>query len=101
MTASPPLSVVLVERIDLSESSNSVIIVTINRPKQLNCFNTDVILSLAKVFSEIADENDEDLAAGESIPTWVDLFFIAAFLFMWCDARMRSISNLCESFSNL
>jgi len=63
MTASPPLSVVLVERIDLSESSNSVIIVTINRPKQLNCFNTDVILSLAKVFSEIADENDEDLAA--------------------------------------
>jgi len=58
-----PSPVVTSKRVDLTESSYQVLIVTINRPKQLNCFNTDVVFSLAKIFSNIADGNDHDLAA--------------------------------------
>jgi len=58
-----PSPAVTSDRIDLTESSNQVLIVTINRPKQLNCFNADVVLSLAKIFSNTADGNDHDLAA--------------------------------------
>ena len=62
----PP--VVLTETIDLPKSSAQAIIVSINRPSQLNCFNTDVAYSLAKIFANIADKDapgkeEHDIAA--------------------------------------
>ena len=58
--------VVLTERLELPESSTEAITVTINRPSQKNCFNTEVANALAKIFSDIADNQDgtyDDIAA--------------------------------------
>jgi len=62
-TKSPKQPVVLCQRIDLSESSKKVIIVSIHRPDELNCFNSQVTQSLANIFSDIATTSDDDLAA--------------------------------------
>ncbi len=52
--------VVLTKSVVLPISSARAIIVTINRPDQLNCFNTEVVCVLAKIFSEIADNHKFD-----------------------------------------
>lgn len=49
---------VLTETVALPKSSANAIIVTINRPSQLNCFNTEVVRSLARIFANIADNQD-------------------------------------------
>ena len=57
-------AVVTTESIDLPQSGSKAIIVSINRPTKNNCFNTEVVEALAKIFSNIADNwNDDDLAA--------------------------------------
>mmetsp|Transcript_16040 Transcript_16040/g.19587 ORF Transcript_16040/g.19587 Transcript_16040/m.19587 type:complete len:301 (+) Transcript_16040:36-938(+) len=81
-SSSPPQSasksqiepVVLTKKIILPKSSAHAIIVSINRPSQLNCFNTEVAYSLANIFNDIAqitspskandaDDNNDDIAA--------------------------------------
>lgn len=49
---------VLTERVVLPECSADAIVVTINRPSQLNCINTDVVCALAKIFASIAENQD-------------------------------------------
>lgn len=57
-------AVVTTESIELPQSGSKAIIVSINRPTKNNCFNTEVVEALAKIFSNIADNwNDDDLAA--------------------------------------
>lgn len=60
-TETPPPEVVLTKRVFLPKSNAEAIIVSINRPSQLNCFNTEVVCTLAKIFSDIA--NNDDVAA--------------------------------------
>ncbi len=58
--------VVLQRRIELPESGKEAIVVSINRPGRLNCFNTKVVLLLAKIFSDIAlevEKAEHDIAA--------------------------------------
>jgi enoyl-CoA hydratase len=63
MTTANGQPVVVIERIELPQSSLQAIIVTINRPEKNNCFNTEVAHSLARLFADIADNTDEDVAA--------------------------------------
>lgn len=57
-------AVVTTESIELPQSGSKAIIISINRPTKNNCFNTEVVEALAKIFSNIADNwNDDDLAA--------------------------------------
>jgi enoyl-CoA hydratase/carnithine racemase len=56
----PP--VVLQSRHVLPISGKDVVIVSINRPSQLNCFNIDVCHALASIFRSLR-EADDDLAA--------------------------------------
>mmetsp|Transcript_4900 Transcript_4900/g.5987 ORF Transcript_4900/g.5987 Transcript_4900/m.5987 type:complete len:287 (-) Transcript_4900:1187-2047(-) len=62
--------VVLTDWVDLPQSSKRAVVVSINRPTQMNCFNTEVVSALARIFSNIADnkfeingEYDDDIAA--------------------------------------
>ena len=58
--------VVLQRRIELPESGKEAIVVSINRPDRLNCFNIDVVLRLARIFSDIAvevEKTEHDIAA--------------------------------------
>jgi enoyl-CoA hydratase/carnithine racemase len=57
----PP--VVLQSRHVLPISGKEVVIVSINRPTQLNCFNIDVCYALASIFRSLRDEQDENVAA--------------------------------------
>ncbi len=61
--STPP--VVLTKWVDLPQSSGRAIVVSINRPSQMNCFNTEVASTLAKIFGDIADssKSDEDSIA--------------------------------------
>jgi len=49
--------------IQLPKSGCKAIIVCLNRPLKNNCFNTEVVHELSKIFGKIADTNDEELAA--------------------------------------
>uniref|UniRef100_A0A7S3QJU4 Enoyl-CoA hydratase n=1 Tax=Chaetoceros debilis TaxID=122233 RepID=A0A7S3QJU4_9STRA len=55
--------VVETSTITLENSDKKAIVVAINRPNHLNCFNTEVAYTLARVFSQIADSNEDELAA--------------------------------------
>lgn len=52
--------VVETEIVTLPKSGQSAMIVTINRPNKQNCFNTNVVYSLAKIFHQIANDNDQN-----------------------------------------
>lgn len=49
---------VLQRRVTLPVSGKNVVVVSINRPDQLNCFNTGVCLALAQVFGSLKHETD-------------------------------------------
>ena len=50
-------AVVLTSRIPLPDNSErSVLVVTLNRPKKKNCFNTEVCQKLAQIFHDVAEE---------------------------------------------
>lgn len=55
--------VVLQSRHVLPTSGKEVVIVSINRPTQLNCFNLDVCHALASIFRSLQQQQDDDLAA--------------------------------------
>lgn len=54
-------AVVLQKRQVLPSSGREVVIVSINRPDRLNCFNSDVCDALASIFASL--QHDTDLAA--------------------------------------
>jgi enoyl-CoA hydratase/carnithine racemase len=56
MTNEPP--VVLQRRQVLPQSGKEVVVVSINRPDRLNCFNADVCEGLASIFASLKDETD-------------------------------------------
>lgn len=53
-------TVVQTEIISLPKSGQKAIIVTINRPNKQNCFNTNVVYSLANIFHQIANSQSHD-----------------------------------------
>lgn len=58
---------VLKKRIILPNSQKSAIIITINRPDRLNCFNTEVCHKLAQTFYDVAEEiQRNDINVGEN-----------------------------------
>ena len=69
----PPSSpVVLTETIQLPKSSTKALIVSINRPIQHNCFNKDVIVALSKIFSDIADNYNNNQSSEDNTNPWND-----------------------------
>jgi enoyl-CoA hydratase/carnithine racemase len=53
-------SLVFTKKIELPKCSEYALLVTINRPTQLNCFNTEVACELARIFANVAnDKNGE------------------------------------------
>lgn len=57
-TATP---LVLQRQVELPNSGKYAIVVSINRPSQLNCFNVGVVQGLSSIFANIADNYHEDL----------------------------------------
>mmetsp|Transcript_25112 Transcript_25112/g.58045 ORF Transcript_25112/g.58045 Transcript_25112/m.58045 type:complete len:292 (-) Transcript_25112:319-1194(-) len=55
-----PEDVVIVRRQKLPKSDREVVVITINRPKVLNCFNSDVIRGLSTAFRRVAEETSSD-----------------------------------------
>lgn len=55
--------VVLKRRIRLPSTNAEAVVVSINRPDQLNCFNTQVCHQLAQVFRELQNDDDNSLVA--------------------------------------
>lgn len=57
-TNQPPSNenVVLTERVTLENSEGQVLVITLNRPDRLNCFNTQVCQALCKIFSSLSEE---------------------------------------------
>ena len=54
------MPVVLRRDIDLPRSGRRVILVTLNRPAKLNCFNKELCYLLAQIFHDIAGEAEKD-----------------------------------------
>jgi len=48
-------------------SGNFAVVVSINRPDNLNCFNTEVLCLLSKIFAEIAESIDNDAEAPSAV----------------------------------
>mmetsp|Transcript_1706 Transcript_1706/g.2451 ORF Transcript_1706/g.2451 Transcript_1706/m.2451 type:complete len:294 (-) Transcript_1706:8-889(-) len=70
--------VVISKIVELEKSGGNAIIVSINRPEQLNCFDAEVVRSLAQLFSSIADKviassgkEDDGADANSNIPAAV------------------------------
>ena len=65
MPSPPPSSVVTSEVIELPNSGNKAIIVSINRPSKNNCFNSEVVLALSKAFQSIAEKSTSTSTYGD------------------------------------
>jgi enoyl-CoA hydratase/carnithine racemase len=66
ISISPPSSsVVTSEVIELPNSGNKAIIVSINRPSKNNCFNSEVVLALSKAFQSIAEKSTSTSTYGD------------------------------------
>jgi len=47
---------VLTERITLENSGGQVLVISLNRPDRLNCFDTEVCQALCQIFSKLSDD---------------------------------------------
>lgn len=54
---------VLVSTVDLPKSKQKALVIEINRPNKQNCFNTQVVYTLANIFYEIASNSSPKYAA--------------------------------------
>ena len=82
ISISPPSSsVVTSEVIELPNSGNKAIIVSINRPSKNNCFNSEVVLALSKAFQSIAEKSTSTSTYGDDGDGDGDELKIAAVIF--------------------
>jgi len=81
MPSPPSSSVVTSEVIELPNSGNKAIIVSINRPSKNNCFNSEVVLALSKAFQSIAEKSTSTSTYGDDGDGDGDELKIAAVIF--------------------
>jgi Enoyl-CoA hydratase/isomerase len=104
--STPKANIVLQTRQTLPKSGKDVIIVSLNRPDRLNCFNTAVCDELSKIISEIKAD-DDTLAAviftgeGTSFCAGADLSDPPNAVLQSSDIVPSSVQNPVDYLTNL